>query len=83
MQLETCEECGKKYRIWQTAEERLLQAIFGRKILCKPCAYRAKWPKCTQCGLPTQSGLEFNDKPYCAEHMPYAGLPEDRGGKAY
>lgn len=80
MPLEVCDGCGRKYRIWQTAEERLLQAIFGKPLYCKKCAEKAKWPACKSCGLPTQSGLYYNDDPYCAQHMPHANQPEEKGG---
>ena len=72
MPLPVCEKCGRRYRIWQSTEERLLQAIFGKPLLCKKCAEEAKWPKCTKCGALTSAGLEFNDKPYCPSCMPYA-----------
>jgi len=72
MPLEICESCGRKFRVWQVAEERLLNAIFGRSILCKKCTLEAGYPKCTRCGKVTTSGLAFNDKPYCPECLPYA-----------
>jgi len=72
MPLETCEKCGRRFRIWQVVEERLLNAIFGRPIMCKQCTLEADYPKCTQCGKVTTSGLEFNGEPYCPEHLPYA-----------
>lgn len=72
MPLETCEKCGKRFRVWQSASERLLNAIFGRHSLCKKCTLEANYPKCTECGEVTTSGLAFNGKPYHPDHMPYA-----------
>ena len=69
MHLETCEKCNRKFRIYLTAEERLLQAIFGKQTLCRKCALEAKYPKCTKCQKITTAGLEFNDLPYCPRCM--------------
>lgn len=72
MPLETCSVCGRRFRNWQVAEERLLQAIFGKGPYCKECALGAQYPKCTECGKVTTAGLAFNGKPYCPECMPYS-----------
>lgn len=72
MPLDTCSNCGRRFKPWQVAEERLLQAIFGQRPLCKKCAKEGKYPKCTICGKPTTANLYFNGNPYCPEHLPYS-----------
>ena len=72
MPLETCENCGRKFYIWQDSAEKLLNAIFGRPPLCKKCTLEADYPKCAKCGKVTTSGLAFNDNPYCPECLPYS-----------
>ncbi len=64
---EICTTCGTKYNpTLYTAEERLLQAIFGEH-LCPKCKVEQNTVKCTKCMNRTTSPIYYNDDPYHSE----------------
>ena len=61
---EQCKECGAPL----TAEERLLNAIFGEETnLCPKCVEEKNAPKCSVCRMTTY--LSINGEPRCKTHM--------------
>ena len=60
MEKELCMDCQKEL----TAEERLLNAIYGDAPICKDCYDNRKYPHCTKCGKPTKDNLYYNNLPY-------------------
>ena len=61
---ETCSKCEAKYNPSKyTAEERLLQAIFGEH-LCPKCIKHIDAQICAKCDKDVLSPIYFNDDPY-------------------
>lgn len=63
--MDTCSECGKRFKRYQTPEERLLQAIYGDGPICKKCRMKKLGTQCTQCGEFVDYVTGFNDERLC------------------
>ena len=50
---ETCSECGRRFRNTYTAEQALLEAIFG-DLMCPQCKHKKDFVTCTACNEPLQ-----------------------------
>lgn len=61
---EHCSKCGKAYNPnAYTAEERLLQAIFGEH-LCPHCFTLKDAVTCVKCNKDTLTPVYYNEEPY-------------------
>ena len=77
MPLRTCAKCGSLFREWESAEEMLLQAIFGEGPLCKKCTRKRDKDMlylCTSCGSRIEKDKEvfFNSEPYHSYCLPHS-----------
>jgi len=61
-----CEICGRSFKEYRTAEEALLQAIYGEKPLCKECYSKKDLVPCSNCGTLTNGLVLYEGKPYCS-----------------
>ncbi|KKM07220.1 hypothetical protein LCGC14_1736210 [marine sediment metagenome] len=75
--LRECPKCHTQFHYWETAEEMLLQAIFGEGPLCKKCTRirdEALPYLCNTCGKAIEKDKEvfFNDRPYHTYCLPHS-----------
>ena len=70
MTLSICSECGRKFKPFLTAEERLLGAIYGEQPMCKKCSEEKYLDRCSVCNIPLPTRFQVNGKAYCAKHIP-------------
>ena len=62
----TCTNCGKQFWSTRTAEEDLLDAIFG-EVLCPDCKI-LELPTCSNCkGVILGEPIYYETKPYCRD----------------
>ncbi len=63
--IETCSECGRNFRDKRTAEQALLEAIFG-ELLCTECKQKKDFVTCSTCNEPIEKGraIHYEDLPY-------------------
>jgi hypothetical protein len=71
-----CSKCGKHFRDDRSAEEALLEAIFG-EVLCYKCRTEKGCETCTKCGILISPYLDnkpyyFANQPYHKECLPYS-----------
>ena len=70
--LRTCELCGEEFDEYRSAEEKMLDAIFGHKYICRKCREEGTGVKCTKCGQTVWDPVYSNNLPYHAGHLPYS-----------
>jgi len=68
-----CSECGKNFRDKRTAEQALLEAIFG-EMLCPECIQKKEFITCIACNEPVKRGTEiyYENLPYHSKCLPGA-----------
>ncbi len=67
-----CSNCNISFSECRTAEEALLQAIFGSNPLCKKCTSEKDMLPCFICGTLVKDPISLNHRHYCLEHLPYS-----------
>ena len=71
--IETCSECGRRFRDRRKAEQALLEAIFG-EMMCPQCRHKKDFVTCTACSEPVERGTEiyYEKLPYHSKCLPGA-----------